>query len=196
MLGGVLWVLLMPLITLSYPGRTGWTSVQTIFSLAWEDYNKLLPAVLLLLVVGLAGLTARYGPRSGRLGRAGFVVALFGLGLMFLGNVGEFWLAGGIRAGAAAGVLVGWMGYSLGYLLLSVGMVLLGIAALHKKVLPYGNAVSLILGLLGLPVFLTVTSGVTLGVVLAALFGLGRVLLGYALWSDRGGTVGEPARVR
>ena len=90
----MLWVLLVPLITLTYPGRTGWASVETIFSLAWEDYNKLLSILLLLLLVGLTGLNARYGQRSGSLGRAGLVVALFGLGLMLLGNVGKFWNAG------------------------------------------------------------------------------------------------------
>ncbi len=31
-LGGVLWVLLVPLITLTYPGGTGWASVEAIFS--------------------------------------------------------------------------------------------------------------------------------------------------------------------
>jgi hypothetical protein len=191
-LGGISWLLLVPVITLTYPGRTGCSSLQTVFSLGWEDYNKLLPAVLLLLVVGLAGLTAQYGPRSGKLGRAGLVVALFGLGLMFLGSVGEFWLAGGIRTGITSGVLLGWMSYSLGYLLLSVGMVLLGIAALRKRVLAYGNAVPLILRLLGLPVFLTVTSGVTLGVVLVAFFGLGWVSLGYTLWSGKGKQYSSP----
>lgn len=195
MLGGISWVLLVPLITLTYPGRTGWASVQTIFSLAWEDYNKLLPAVLLLLLVGLVGLTARYGPRSGELGRAGFGMALFGLGLMLLGNLVEFWVAGGIRKGVVSSAdLGGWMSYSLGYLLLGVGLVLVGIAALREKVLPYGNVVPLILGLLSLPVFLTVTTGVTLGAVLAALFGLGWVLLGYMLWSERD-TAAQPSRV-
>ena len=118
-LGGVLWVLLVPLITLTYPGRTGWASEETIFSLGWEDYNKLLPIVLLLLLVGLTGLTAKHGRRSGSLGRVGLVVALFGLGLMLLGNVGEFWIAGGIRVGMTSAALVGWMSYSLGYLLLA-----------------------------------------------------------------------------
>jgi hypothetical protein len=194
-LGGVLWVLLVPLITLTYPGRTGWASVETIFSLAWEDYNKLLPIVLLLLLVGLTGLTAKHGRRSGSLGRVGLVVALFGLGLMLLGNVGEFWIAGGIRVGMTSAALVGWMSYSLGYLLLSIGLVLLGIAALRKKLLPYGNAVPLTLGLRGFPIFFTVTSGVTLGMVLATLFGLGWILLGYSLWSQRG-TAAQPSRVR
>ena len=83
-------------------------------SLAWEDYNKLLPIVLLLLLVGLTGLTAKHGRRSGSLGRVGLVVALFGLGLMLLGNVGEFWIAGGIRVGLTSAALVGWMSYSLG----------------------------------------------------------------------------------
>jgi hypothetical protein len=41
------WILLVPLIALTYPGRTGWGPKEMIFSLAWEDYNKLLPIVLL-----------------------------------------------------------------------------------------------------------------------------------------------------
>jgi hypothetical protein len=196
MLGGVMWMLLVPLITLTYPGRTGWGPKEVIFSLVWEDYNKRLPTVLLLLAVGLAGLGVRYGQRSGGLGRAGFVVALFGLGLMLLGNVVEFWVAGGIREGVSSAALGGWMSYSLGYLLLSAGLVLVGIAALREKVLPYGNVVPLILGLLSLPVFFTVTSGVSFGTVLAVIFGLGWVLLGYTLWSERGEPIQRPVRVR
>jgi hypothetical protein len=69
-LGGLLWTVLVPAITLTYPGRSGWEGTQTLLGLAWEDYNRLLPPVLLLLLVGLAGLRRRYAARSGRLGRA------------------------------------------------------------------------------------------------------------------------------
>lgn len=177
-LGGVLWMVLVPLITLTYPGRAGWGRTDTLLGLAWEDYNRMLPVVLLLLLVGLAELRGRYAARSGRLGKVGLILALIGLALMLVGNVVEFWVAGGIRERMTTIDLIGWIGYSLGYLLLAVGLVLLGVATLRAQVLPRWNGVPLLIGLLVLPMYFTVTSGASVGAVLAVLFGLGWVALG------------------
>jgi len=183
-LGGLLWTALVPAITLTYPGRSGWEDTQTLLWLAWEDYNRLLPPVLLLILVGLAGLRGRYAGRCGRLGRAGFAVALVGLALMLAGNVVEFWIAGGIREQMTALDLAGWIGYSLGYLLLTVGLVLVGGAWLRVRAFARWNALPLAMGALVLPLFVTVTSGNAAGAVLAVPFGLGWVALGYALGRD------------
>ncbi len=186
MMGGLLWMVLVPLITLTYPGRSGWGRTDTLLGLAWEDYNRMLPAVLLLLLAGLAGLRVRYAGRSGSLGKVGFAVALVGLALMLAGNVVEFWVAGGIREQMTALDLAGWIGYSLGYLLLAVGLVLVGVACLKLNAFPGWNALPLLMGLLVLPMYVTVTSGNAVGAVLAVPFGLGWVVLGYALWSGEG----------
>ncbi len=186
MMGGLLWMVLVPLITLTYPGRSGWGRTDTLLGLAWEDYNRMLPAALLLLLAGLAGLRVRYAGQSGRLGKVGFAVALVGLALMLAGNVVEFWVAGGIREQMTAIDLAGWIGYSLGYLLLAVGLVLLGIGVLRLKAFPRWSALPLLMGLLVLPMYVTVTSGNADGAVLAVPFGLGWVVLGYALRSGEG----------
>ena len=81
--------------------------------------------------------------------------------------------------------LAGWIGYSLGYLLLAVGLVLLGIGALRVKAFPRWNALPLLMGLLVLPMYVTVTSGNSVGAVLAVPFGLGWMALGYTLWFGR-----------
>lgn len=199
MLGGALLGVLVPLVTLTYPGRAGWASVETVFSLAWEDYSRMLTAALVLTLVGLACLGTRSWARSGSSERAGFIVSLVGLGLVSAGNVLEFWVAGGIRGGVTAVAMSGWTAFSLGFLLLAVGLVILGITAIRAKSLTYGNAVPLILGVLALPVFVTFTNGISFGVALGALFGLGWVVLGYVLWSETGeaaatGKTGEASR--
>ncbi len=180
-LGGVLWTVLVPLITLTYPGRVGWGRTDTVLGLAWEDYNRMLPVVLLLLLVGMAGLRVRYAPRSGRLGKGGFALALVGLALMLVGNVVEFWVAGGVRDQMTTADLIGWITYSLGYLLLAVGLVLLGVGSLRGKIFPRWNGVPLLIGVLVLPMYVTVTGGMSVGAVLSVLFGLGWVVLGYLL---------------
>ena len=178
MLGGVLWMVVVPLITLTYPGRSGWGRADTLLGLAWEDYNRVLPAVLLLLLVGLAGLRVQYARRSGKLGTVGFALALVGLGLMLAGNVVEFWVAGGIRERMSTADLIGWITYSLGYLFLAAGLVLLGVGSVRTRVFPRWKGVPFLMGLLVLPMYVTVTGGMTVGAVLSVLFGFGWLALG------------------
>ncbi len=184
-LGNVLWTVLVPLITLTYPGRSGWERTDTLLGLSWEDHNRMLPPVLLLLLVGLARLRGRQATGAGRFGRAGSAVALAGIALMLVGNVVEFWVAGGIREQMTAIDLAGWIGYSMGYLLLAVGLVLLVIGSLRGKAFPPRNALPLLMGLLVLPMYVAVTSGNAVGAALAVPFGLGWVALGHVLWRDR-----------
>jgi hypothetical protein len=63
--------------------------------------------------------------------------------------------------------------------------VLLGIGALRAKAFPRWNALPLLMGLLVLPMYVTVTNGNAVGAVLAVPFGLGWVGLGCALWRER-----------
>jgi hypothetical protein len=111
-------------------------------------------------------------------------VAVVGLALMLAGNVVEFWAAGGIREQMTALDPAGWIGYSLGYLLLAVGLALVGVASLRAKPFPRWNALPLLMGLPVLPIYPTVTSGNTVGALLAVPLGLGWVALGSLLWRD------------
>jgi hypothetical protein len=85
---------------------------------------------------------------------------------------------------AVLGILV----YTPGTLLLSIGMLLLGIATVRARVLPRWCGVALIVGVVAM--FIGAESG---GMVL---FGLVWVAVGYVLWSGRGTPAEQPAHVR
>ena len=179
MLGGALWIALWFIL------RSTWSA--DLLTLTYEDYNRLMPIPLLLLMSGLAGLYARQGGRSGKLGTAGAVVAFIGLVMLLAGSVVEFWIGGGIRHGNESISQSGWGIFLLGFPVLAVGMLLFGIAALRAKVLPgWRRPLPLIIGLM-------ITSGMLLafgiigeaGLAISVFsFGLGWIVLGYGLWSD------------
>jgi len=194
MLGGVLWTVLELL------SDSAWD--RTIFGLTYEDYNRLKPIPLLLVLAGLAAFYARQEGRSGRLGRTGFGVACFGLALLLVGNIVEFWIGGGIRVGDKAISTTGWNLVLIGVPLLAVGMVLLGSATLRAKIFSgWKRAIPLLIILLpGAVVLLTLgirsllTAEEVRRVVgqwglraCIVLFGLGWAMLGYALWSVKTG---------
>lgn len=192
MLGSVLWTVLELL------SNSAWD--RTIFGLTYEDYNRLKPMALLLLLVGLVGFYARQGRHSGRLGRTGFGVAFLGLSLLLVGNVVEFWIGGGIRFGDKAISTLGWNIVLVGVPLLALGMVLLGTATLRLKVFSgWMRATPLLIVLLPASVALFTLAirsvftaeeirralgewGMALSVVA---FGVGWAVLGYGLWSEK-----------
>ncbi|MCI0626716.1 MAG: hypothetical protein L0387_34560 [Acidobacteria bacterium] len=180
MAGGLLW------FGLGRLGGAAWH--RPILTLTYEDYNKLMPIPLLLLFVGLAGFFAHYGRGKGWLGSGGFAVAATGLGLMLIGNLVEFYWGGGIRHGDETISHAGWTLFLAGILLLTVGLLLFGIAILRAKALVgWWKALPLIIGLL-------LTLGIVLGLVMGekgfmlvpVSIALGWVLLGYAVWFDKG----------
>ena len=79
-LGGVVWIAVRVLILLQPP------------PFSYDAYNRMFAAPLLLLLVGLLGLSVRRAGGRGRLARTGIVAALAGCALLIAGNVAEFWL--------------------------------------------------------------------------------------------------------
>ena len=137
--------------------------------------------VPLLLLVGLVTLHARYGGRTAGIGRAGFTQSFIGLALLAVGILAESLLGPGV-----AGPIT-----SFGFLVLALGLVLLGFGTLRNDALPRWNFLPLMMGVL---ILLNVVVGdaVWLRVAISALFGLGWVLLGYVLLSKAETPDGEP----
>jgi hypothetical protein len=131
---------------------------------------------LLLTAVGLVGHHALQGGNYGPLGRVGLYVALAAVAARISGAVV-------FLAGSSA---LEWIS-SPGTVGMLVGFVLYGLATLRAGVLPRWYGLALIVCM---PVSLP------LAVYGTALFGLILVALGYALWSRKDPTTGQPPRVR
>jgi hypothetical protein len=135
---------------------------------------------------GLVGLHARQVESYGRLGTVGFFLAFAGAALAFVGQA----TSGIFPHNGALGWLFSDPGYAFlaGILLMSLGLVLLGVATLRARVLPRWCGV----GLIALVVFSAL--GAFGGFVA---FGLIWLALGYALWSQLGTSIEQPSpRVR
>lgn len=157
-LGGVLWAVNAAL----YRGGDFGPAAGLLF---------LLP---LLFALGLAGVYVRYAGRMQNQGNAGFVQSFAGLALLAAGLFGDLTL--GVEGSARA--------VTFGYLILTLGLVLLGFAVLKTEPLSRWNFLPLALGLI--TPFSIIVSGVEpLQVTLSALFGIGWAALGYILLSDR-----------
>ncbi len=182
-LGGVLCVAVRVLILLEPP------------PLSYDAYNRMFAAPLLLLVVGLLGLSVRRAGGRGRLARTGTVAAFTGCALLIAGNVAEFWLVlvqskpnanAAYRSGAEdvwIGSEIGWILFLLGFLILSIGLVLFGVAAVRANELPRWRALPLVVGAAGLIAFLFGPFLVAVADLLLTLMGVGWILVGYILWS-------------
>ena len=97
--GGVLWVMLRPLVATTWNNPT--------FGLTYEDYNRLVVAPLAFLLLGALGLHARYAAHASPWARRGLLAMVLGFPLMLLGVVVEFYVAGGVNTGDWTGSLVG-----------------------------------------------------------------------------------------
>jgi hypothetical protein len=140
--------------------------------------NAIDSAAFLVLLAALVGLHARQRERYGTLGAVGFFAAFVGAAMVGIANPAEHCL------GLPLGILV----YTPGILLLSAGMLVLGIATVVARVLPRWCGMALIIGLLA--IFFGAESGGML------VFGLVWLALGYVLWSQRGVSAGQPSRAR
>jgi len=177
-LAGGMWMLVVP-------------GDEALPMLTHAGWHLLVALTSLLSIVGLIGLHARQGRPAGRLGWVGFVVAVIGAGMVFIGNVAE----GGWERDW------GWALFMVGMLSLLVGLVFVGSASLRAKVLPRWSIVLLTFS--SLLVLLTFVSMVAISaifnfpepaensplillpIVLVGSFGLGWMVLGYALLTHK-----------
>ena len=154
---------------------------------------------LLLLLVGLMGLRAHFGAAYGWLGKVGFLVSFVALALMFFGNGVEVASLTFSRSESA----VGHSAFLIGFLVLLVGSVLLGVALIRVRrdspsrlggilfvlALPLGVLLAIVGG--------TLAPGTDIGfwAAITVPYGIAWVLLGYALSSSRRAAAGQPSRV-
>ncbi len=187
-LGGALWALWY--VGASLVGDEG-----------YQAYNQVMPVVLVLLAVGLLAFHTAQEGSQGPVGTAGLVVALLGLAVMIGGNVAEFWALSEEAYGPGTLRDSAWMLFGLGMVAFYVGTVLFGIGTLRARALPRLGALLL---LVWLPLGFVVSAllqlvGVSEGLAssgMTGLLGAGWVVLGYALWSQRGAVGAQPRRVR
>lgn len=211
MLGGVLAILLTPLATfagfLAGPGRTypdmPWAQlveplVTPLLGFGTREevyatYGKVFFPIYLLFLVGLTSLHARLAGRAGRLEERGFQVALLGLVMNLVGNVGDYWLGEEVLHQPLWGMSFA-IGTLLGTLIYIVGSVLLGIAILRTPVLPrWSGWVLIIAPTLGIVLGLWQVRHLPSALVLPV--GLGWLLVGYALWLGKDEPVESEGRV-
>jgi len=177
MLGGVLWLVLRPLVATTWNNPT--------FGLTYEDYNRLMVAPLAFLLLAALGLHGRYAAQTSGGPHRALPGIVLGVALMLLGVVVEFYFAGGVNTGDWTWSLVGWTTYLLGYLSMTVGLMLFGVQAWRHGLLGRWSVLPLTMGWLGLLWLPAASFGTLPGAATQVLFGLAWVALGYHLWSSR-----------
>ena len=137
---------------------------------------------LLLFAFGTAALVARLrnADRLGRLGRAGLILAAIGATLGATGMLLNFWDSSLVPAFIIPGLLA-----------VIVGFLLLGVAALRSGTLPRWASFLLVVGAMAMLGF----NDQNWQALMAIPFGIGWIAVGYALWSEKSGASGHPARV-
>ena len=150
--------------------------------------DTLIFLVPLFWLVGLAGLYAYSRERAGRLGTAGFVVALTGSAMGTAGAAGM----------SILDIEALWSVFAIGILIMFFGLILAGIATIRAKVFhSWSAALPLLIGALGVLFWFANPDapGVSrdmvgllhmVRLVAVALYSAGWVALGYALWSNTG----------
>ncbi len=154
MLTGVLWVI-TGIIYLLNPEYWDFSSPLDYLNIIAEG------AAQLMMLGGLAGLHSRQSRTYGRLGAAGFYASFVGAALWAFGNLGgipDFGIIGFANAI-----------YFLGFLLMNIGLLLLGVATLRAKMLPRWSGPALIIGLVALWVLGGGGGGLLFGLVWLAL---------------------------
>ncbi len=140
--------------------------------------------IYLLFLGGLLGLHARLCGGADRLERRGFQIARVGLAMNVVGIMFDYWLGPEILGKVvwAAGFTVGTL---IGSLVYTLGAILLGRSILHTAALPRWTGWAL-----SLAPFLGIALGFWGVHYIPANFVLGNsvgwLLLGYALWADKG----------
>lgn len=149
---------------------------------AFYEYGQLIliPLAMLLFTLGMLGLRSRYGSEVGRFGRISLSIGAVGGAVGFVGALG-------LGLGDGDGWWIGWL---VGMLLVLVGLLLFGIAALRNRPLPRWNGLPLLTGstILLFPIMGVITGSDELSVpVMATIFfliGAGFAALGYIVQGD------------
>jgi hypothetical protein len=141
---------------------------------------KLFPSAPLLLLTGLIALHFTISDRSGWLEKAGFLVALFGIVSIIVGDVGEFWLG---LDNVYIMMAPAYRSLRLGLSVMAAGAILFGVGAGRGGTLPVWGVLPFTIGALcGLiSVFRDLGN---FGAVLWTLFGVGWAWLGLALFLE------------
>ncbi|CAA9443632.1 MAG: hypothetical protein AVDCRST_MAG14-176 [uncultured Rubrobacteraceae bacterium] len=189
-LGGALWAIDWILFIIGH-SLTHVNQGREVLGLRPDAWDHLSVIPLGLIAVGLVAVQSRQAVRTGWPGKDGYAVSLVGLAL---------WTVANLLRLPPGGILV-----------FAIGMVLFGVGTLRAAALPrWSRGIPLILGVLLVPGFVLTFPGLVLSFEfadaigafgLAGLFthiaqGLGWVLLGYTLWSEKGRPVRQPMRVR
>ena len=193
MLGGALYVALFGVTVLIYGVFA--KDTEGTFLGAHAFIHSLDAPMFALLALGAVGVYARQKDRLGKVGKAGFYITLAGFGLSVLGGLTI--IAVGLAVGdeATLGVL-DVITHPLAHLLYAIGSLVFGVATYRAGVLPRGGALLVAVG----PIWLFALFNLGFGggqsflivFVPVVVTGLGWMWLGYALLSQRKGTVTEP----
>lgn len=178
-------------------GGTLWVATLGVAQLLSADLTAFVVAPVLCLMLGVAALQARQARNAGRLGGAGFLIAILGCVVLAYGSVGQVTLNGTV-AGLTYGPLV-LGGLAPGALIFGAGTGLLAVSSIVANVLPRFSPVPLLVGAVGV----TVAGGWAIGhelldgapahifpvqtapiMGLWAIFGVGWLWLGYLLWTE------------
>jgi hypothetical protein len=146
-------------------------------SAAWVPVHLLYFAALTVVLLVLVGIFARQLQRAGGLGVAGFLTAFVGTAMMLLEGR-EHLFSHDFGQGTPPGL---WELVAAS-VIFSIGYILLGVAISRASVLPRGAGILLAIG--GPIVAFSPPIGVLAVLIVGhALFGLGLVWCGYALWT-------------
>lgn len=138
-----------------------------------EFMGRLLFIAPLLFGVGLIGFYARYSERMRGEGRTGLVQAFVGLGFLTVGFILD------LTIGIEEGIQIS----SFGFIILTLGLVVLGFTMLKVEPLPMWNFLPLAIGMLTL--LNVIVSGYDfLRVAISVLFGLGWLAWGALILLD------------
>jgi hypothetical protein len=164
----------------------GWGEPGSAAYSRYESYNRMAPAVLLLLLAATQYAQRLLRGSLGRSGRAGAHLASGGLAVMAVGSALEFWAY--TESAYAPGSLrgYGWTTYCLGLLTFYIGAAVFGFAL--RRASGFGAAGVLLMGWLPAGAVIS-AAGSLAGAALpafsmaVAVCGAAYVLIGYRMWA-------------
>jgi len=156
---------------------------RAVFGLTEGNYRAILNPTLLLIVLGLFGLYQVHKSRISNLGLIGFWATGLSLAAWLVGNILEFGLFGLYWLPD-----VGWIVIIVATIGISLGHVLFGIDFLKAKLLvSWSRSLPVIIGVC------SVAGSFITPRIFTFSFGIGWILLGYALWSYKPMLSEQPA---